>query len=780
MKSWIGMLCLVISGIVAGCAAQSTSQPERAALTKPLAETETPQTEAVGTNKHSQVLEKLDAYLHVSAKKPVDADAVDVNAAPLPEAVAPAELQPAVAFQARITPDSPPRRVVPTADQTASVGLSFDNADIFDVTKVVSEITGKSFILDEGVKGTVTMFSETTLTPDQVFELFRNVLEMNGLVITQVGDFYKIIETKKAQKRYLEGELGTSAGNDDRIVTQVVKLRYVEAEKVKAALAKFLPDGTDMNVYDDTLIITDRAANVKKILAIIEQIDVGKYFDIFPIKYAKLSELVDELNQILALNDLTGSSTPSVATTTTSPASATDQTAGAPTAAATPPAAATAAGTSLVPPGTRTRVYGIKRLNALAVSTNQPEVLDLVRKWVEALDRQASDFDQDQVERYFYSVKYGEADNLASRLAEIYLNQPAAASPETSPNQDAATPPTTTVAPPAETSTTLANETAPKFIADKATNSVVIKATPAQYNDIRELLKDLDGRPLQVLIDVIIAEVQLNDTDVFGVQGMGIGQGQLSTGGETNSFETTTQTTFADVMPTNAQGFSFVGAAPGRLLMQLRALATENRLKVLSDPHILVRHNEKATINVGDEIPISKTTGTGDTAQKSVEYRQTGIILEVEPRINQEGEVVMNITQEVTDVGQESFGDTGSPSLTTRKTTTSVVTKDNYPLIIGGLIGSRAVESQQGVPLLKDLPLFGRLFRYNEEQNRRVELLILVTPRVVQDPNGGWNLTDDMLDDRIEQLQQFFNRQETDTDRMKRYLKKPFKPFKKE
>ena len=208
--------------------------------------------------------------------------------------------------------------------------------------------------------------------------------------------------------------------------------------------------------------------------------------------------------------------------------------------------------------------------------------------------------------------------------------------------------------------------------------------------------------------------------------------------------------------------------------MKLRALATQNRLKVLSDPHILVRHNEEASINVGDEIPISETTGTGDNLQQNVTYRQTGIKLKVRPMINSRGDVVMKIAQEVSDVGQESFGDTGAASFTTRNTETSVVTQDNHPLIMGGLIADRNVTNRQGVPLLKDIPLFGKLFRYNEQQNRRVELIILVTPRVITDQDEGWVMTENILTERIKDLEKFFNREETDTDRVKRYLKMPF------
>ena len=773
---------LVIFGIIlfvfSGCATQQhTATPKETDSTESVQAPVGTEAEKAGTEENVH-RKKVEEFLGAALGE------ADIEAAPAPAKQVPQKMPETIELteydlkspvqgsllQTTVVPEDPA-----FSDDLVSVGLNFDAADIYDVTKVVSEITKKSFILDEGVSGkTVTLFSETPMTPDQVFDLFRTVLEINDLAIVQVGHFYKIENKDKAQQRYLADDPGTVLQQDDRLVTRVVKLKHIQGADVQQALRSLVPEGKDIVVYPDedgdTLIVTDLLSNVNKILAVIKQIDISRYadqyLDIIPVKHADLLDLISDLTGILALRgdipaaedptlqvDTLPSEDPNAQTEMTSPQVTSSQ---------------------IVPPGTRTRIYPITRINSLVVSTNEAEVVTLVRKWVDILDHPSTTDEEDtsgEIQTYVYPVQYSTAEELTPVLVDVYAEagQPALdlttelPEGEEQPNQPIV----------GDTIVSLRDdkEPAPIFIPDTKNNAIIVKATPRQYAEIQTLLEKLDKRPLQVLIDVMFGEVQLNDTDVFGVQGMLMGQGQLSVGGETNSIETTTETIFDSVIPIDSEGFRFVAAAPGRFLMQLRALATKNKFKVLSDPHILVRHNETAKINVGDDIPISETTGTGDNLRQNITYRTTGITLEVTPRVNNRGDVVMDISQEVSDVGQESFGDTGAASFTTRKTNTSVVTRDNSPLIMGGLIGTRGVESQQGVPLLKDVPLLGKLFRYNEQQNRRTELIILVTPRVVKDPDEGWTLTENVLNDRIKRLEEFFNREETDADKLQKYFK---------
>lgn len=737
MKRLCLLACLLCC-LVAACAPEQpaalrTADGEARSVTAPLSsDAASPAAEPA--------VEKIDAFLrHV------------------PEARIPGLYQVQSDAEIRIPPlterEAPPVDAPPPLPAGQGVGLNFENADIHDVAKVVSEITGKTFVVDEGVSGDVTIYSETSLTPDQVFELFKSVLELNELALTRVGDFYKIVQSDKARERYLSVD-STGGPVTDDLVTQIVKLQYVKGKEVKAALETLT--GSDIVVYPDeetgsTLIITDLASNVRKLQAIIAEMDVSQYAEqyhvnIFPVEYADLSTIIQDLYQILSLPGAAGAFEQAEGTGTQAP----------------PEDAAE--GDSLVPPGTATRLYPIDRLNALMVSSNNPDVIDLVEKWIRILDKPSRDMgfdsglDDGERRNYVYPLRYSKAADLAPLLVEVYqdVNQQAQQEQEAAEDQ-----PAQAVTP------------AQVFIkAEEATNSLVIRATQQQYAQLLALLDELDQRPPQVLIDVIIAEVRLTDSDVFGVKGMLQGQDQLTVGGETNVFTGTAETSFPGL---GGDGFNYLLSAPSRFLLELKALATEGRVKVLSDPHILVQNNKQAKINIGDTIPITTTKGEGENAETTVEYQQTGIILTVTPQINRENDVVMQITQEVSSPGTKESGD-AAPPINKTVAQTELITQDGQPLVIGGLMRSQATNSTQGVPLLKDLPLIGRLFRFNETQNTRNELVILVLPRVIRTPEQGWNVTDDALQKRVKQLEELFNREKTDADRVKDFLHRQFLP----
>lgn len=740
MKRLLVIVCMISVGLLA-CAPQS-SEYQAASGTEPAGKAPRPQSDS------AVVAAQIDAFLQQIPEPPTPAlyqvRETDIVIPPLTE---------------RTTPVSE----TPSLTEAQGVGLNFENADIHDVAKVVSEITGKTFIVDYGVEGRVTIYSETSLSPTQVFELFKSVLELNGLAITQVGDFYKIVESAKAQQRYLSVDSRVGNVTDD-LVTQIVKLRYVKGKDVETALKSLT--GAEIIIYPDdtgnTLIITDLASNVRKLQEIIAEMDVSQYAEhyyvqVFPIEHADLSELILDLNQILAIPgaaDALDQTTPTPAGQQQTP----DQ-------AAT--SDASSVGQPLVPPGTETRLHAIERLNALMVSSNNPDVIDLVAKWIRILDKPSADTalaeeEGDGTERksFVYPLRYSKAEELAPILVKVYedVSQQAQA-------QQGETP--------AVTATAASSEQPPVFIEDKSTNSLIIRATPKQYAQVLSLLDKLDQRPPQVLINVIIAEVSLSDNDVFGIQGMLQGEDQLTIGGETNVFTGAAETVFSGI--SGDTGFSYMLNAPGRFLLQLKALASEGRVKVLSDPHILVQNNQTANINIGDNIPITTTTGEGDTAKTTVEYKSTGIILEVTPQINLDGDVVMDIRQEVSSPGTKESGAV-APPINETAATTRLITQDGQPLVIGGLISSKATTSKQGVPLLQDIPLLGRLFRYNETQNARKELVILVLPRVIRTPEQGWNVTDDALQKRVKELEDLFNREKTDADKVKEFFHRQFSP----
>ncbi len=336
--------------------------------------------------------------------------------------------------------------------------------------------------------------------------------------------------------------------------------------------------------------------------------------------------------------------------------------------------------------------------------------------------------------KYYYQARYNTAEALVAALNRIYHPGYSEEMQEILLGLDE------DIVPEVYNTIKGANLELPRFVLlETEANAFMIIATAEQYDEIQQVLNDIDSRPLQVFLGVSIVEVTLRDDEEFGIQHRFLNQGQVTIGGETNSVESIAETVFSEVRPlaqgaTQPEGFTYLLSAPGRLSAALRALVTENRARILSDPYIYVRNNQEARINIGEEIPILTFTVDEGIITQNIDYRQTGIIMTVTPQINPEGSVVLNLTQEVSDVGTESYGATGAASFNTRETETSLVVQDKSTILIGGLIGKRRSHIESGVPVLKDIPLLGRLFRATDTTIQRQELIILINTEIVRDP----------------------------------------------
>jgi general secretion pathway protein D len=307
----------------------------------------------------------------------------------------------------------------------------------------------------------------------------------------------------------------------------------------------------------------------------------------------------------------------------------------------------------------------------------------------------------------------------------------------------------------------------------------VILATAAQYSDIEKLLPHIDARPLQVFLDMAIAEITLSEGETIGIQHRLLNQGQVSIGGETNSVESISETAFNELNEvggntTPMEGFTYILSAPGRLSAMLRALVREDKATILSDPHIFVRNNTEAKINIGDRIPIRNVIIDDGVTTENIEYEETGIIMTVTPQISPENSILLNVSQEVSEVGSESYGDTGAASFRTRNTETSLVIEDKSTILIGGLIERQRIHHEEGIPLLKDLPLVGRLFRVRETTVRRQELVVLITAQIMRGPEDEKTMTGEALKEASKWLQPE-KVEESDSEKVKRLLRKILK-----
>ena len=297
-----------------------------------------------------------------------------------------------------------------------------------------------------------------------------------------------------------------------------------------------------------------------------------------------------------------------------------------------------------------------------------------------------------------------------------------------------------------------------RIVSDEITNSLVIFATKKDWEEIRTVIQDLDTVPRQVVIEVLIAEVRLNKGMELGVQGMvatnlsgvpEISPTPAPTGDTSSALGQIAQATGTTELAKRFVNSSFLGPGGGFAALitdnkhfsaQIAAMASAGRAKILASPHILTADNREASINIGNSVPILTSRANvpgvqsgGNTALvNNVQYRDTGVILNILPQVNADGLVNLQIRQEVSDVDESEKSETGSPTFIVREAETTAVVQDGDTLLIGGIIQEGTSRSRSGIPYLMDLPVLGQLFRYEEEIVRRTELIILITPHVIR------------------------------------------------
>jgi general secretion pathway protein D len=261
------------------------------------------------------------------------------------------------------------------------------------------------------------------------------------------------------------------------------------------------------------------------------------------------------------------------------------------------------------------------------------------------------------------------------------------------------------------------------------------------YARIQKLLERLDNMPRQVLIEVMVAEISLTDDWSMGLEWYLKNQ-DISYNGHrgTNNLISNLLASTTTLEPTDAlPGLTYsMLSNNGNVFGLLNMLATNNNLSVLSSPQVLVLNNETATVNVGDQVPIVTNESGSSTAgdlNRTIQYKDTGIILNVTPRINYDGIILIDIDQQVSNVNEQLQTDVSSPTISTKQVKTKLAVKDGQSILIGGLISRDKTDNETGVPVLKDVPLFGNLFKYQEKKDTKKELLITITPYVIENEN---------------------------------------------
>ena len=683
--------------------------------------------------------------------------------------VRPPEPTPPATAAVVVPPASPPS-TPPSTGPSRSIVFNFDNADVEVVIQAAAEIVGFNYVLAPAARGRkVTIQTIGKIASDDVFNVLLTILDVNGLAAVKSGNLYRIIPKEGAPQSSIRTVVGREADpsrSGDEVLTQLVPLKYISAVDAVNLLRPFVPQQGSISAHRETnlLIITDTAANIRRVLDIVKLVDVEVAVDelqIIPIRNADAQELAQLLNQMFASGRLR--SGVGVVTPGAPPPPPVPPLPGAAPLPATPPAT--------TPSADRPLIVAERRSNSLVIHARKPE-LETIAKLIEKLD--VDIYGGQRV--FIYFVENTKAKDLAATLDAIYGRSGRTGAQTTQPRVPSQTPGglssgglTTPPSPPpilpvpalpgvpglpGEVATPV---TELRFIADEVTNAIIVTTYPRLWRDIEETIKKLDRMARQVLIEVLAAEVTLTDDTKLGIE-WAVRSGKFDI--------SNTQTGILPSRPPQGLipgggslgggavplGFNVFTFAAGEFLAALNALATENKVNVLSSPSIMTSENKKAIINVStsvpivtsQQVPVASGGGTANSITQTVEYKDAGIILTVTPRIGEQGTVALDVKQEVNEVGTPEPPPINSPRFTKREAETSVVLLNNQTLVLGGLIQNKRTYIKTGIPLLNRIPVLGYLFGSTEEVIEKIELLLLITPRVIGTAVDAARITEQM------------------------------------
>ena len=574
--------------------------------------------------------------------------------------------------------------------------LNLKDADIEALIATVSEITGKNFIVGPTVQGKVTVISARPMKPDEIYDVFLSVLRVHGYAAVGSGSMVKIVPEVAAQQDGATGTGTMGARGSDELVTQIVPVKHVSAAELVPILRPLMPQGGQLIAHaaSNSLVVSDRASNVERLVGIIQRIDTvsDAQVEMIPLAHANAAEMARTLT--LLADDKTAQAN-----------------------------------------GEGARVFADTRTNSILLAGAKSARLRM-RALIAHLDTPVNDGGDTQV----IYLHYANAKDLVPILDGVAATLSGIAPPTAAKTGDAA-----------------GGGGSPATIqAHEETNALVISAPPAIFRSLAAVVRQLDIRRNQVLIEAVIAEVSDETASEIGVQWqLPVGDGNHVIGG-TNFTGTTPGNNIlaASVNPLgvgNGLNLGYIDGSVsvgGREIFRLGALVSALRgdgtSNILSTPSVLTLDNQEAQIKVAKEVPFltgqyttaSTTNGSADNPIsnpfQTIERKDVGLVLKVKPQINEGESVRLDIHQEVSSLAPNVVG---AVDLITnkREITTSVLVKDDSLLVLGGLIDNQAKDNVQKVPGLGSIPVIGNLFRYRTNSRTKSDLMVFLHPKILRD-----------------------------------------------
>jgi general secretion pathway protein D len=614
----------------------------------------------------------------------------------------------------------------------------------------MAEILKINYLIDPKVKGTVNIHTSGQVPAEEVFPIFQSILRLNGATAVKKDGLYEIVPLSDAKKLPIVPSGGSrepgKPGSEERYTIQIVMLKYIPVAEVSKLIKPFLSDGADIVEHPphNILMMGDMVSNVRKSLDIINLFDIDIFTDlrvrIYPIVNADVVEVAKELERIFSSFEVSTKTGRGV-------------------------------GITFTPVG---------RINSLLVVSSIPNIFEKVEGWLKELDRIPEEGSKLSV--FVYYVQNAKAKDLGEVLKEIYgkvvkEKKEKGAAPVETPARGARPAPTpSTAAAGVKEEAGGVPEGEINIVVDETTNSLIIRAYQRDYRSILETIKKLDIYPKQVLIEVLLAEIRLDDSNKFGIEWAKIISSKAPNAQEVILQARPPSDPFSQALSTAVNIRYSIVELGGKVSAAINAAASTNRLNVISSPHIIASNNKEAKIQIGKSQPVLTTTyTTGVTAttqtttsnviEGTIEYKDIGIILTVTPRISDGGLITLEIQIEKSDVNLSALGNLPSVPVfdkTTAKTILSVL--QGQMIIIGGLIEDSKTRNKGGVPLLHKIPILGGLFGTQEYSNDKTELILLMTPHIITDHIQSKTITDEFKD-KVEGIKKELEKERTRSEK---------------
>ncbi|MGH0032059.1 MAG: type II secretion system secretin GspD [Myxococcota bacterium] len=618
------------------------------------------------------------------------------------------------------------------------VSLDFADVELSAVIETIARMTNKNFIYDDRVRGRVTIVSPTPMPVEQAYAVFESVLQVKGFTtVTTPGGAIKVVPVREAKESSID--TGTRRPpNRDQFVTRLIPLNYIDAESIVNTLKPLVSKDAAMAAYGptNTVILTESASNIRRLIAILESIDVETYKEelaVLKVEHADAVTLAEQVSEIYGAEVATPTATTSSARRASRRRNQ--------------PADTSVTGAKRKP----VRILTDERTNSLLVLAARQQ-LEEVRRLVAKLDVPVEGGGRIHV----YYLRNANAEEMAQTLSGLIGG--GTGSLPTQPG--GATPPGGA---PAIRSAVTSLAGGISVTADPATNSLIIQASKEGFDTLKKVIEKLDMERPQVLVEALIMEVAVSDGSDIGFNAL-----LRTINGDTDlAFATVTDGATSGALDAVTPGIgTLIGPAVGRLLRNtlrdedgddtfddgslidgiIRLSAANGDVNIISAPHILTSDNEQAEIRVGDNIPIitsrvEQPTGAdaGLSSSVNVERQDVGVTLRVTPQITEGESLRLEIFQEITSINEALSGEVGNPEdvgvpLSNRRIENTVVVADGETVVIGGLIGDQYRDTVTKVPWFGDIPVLGWAFKSTTRSLVKTNLLVFLTPQIVRTP----------------------------------------------